>query len=353
MIVDINEAASVPRTPQTAPALGGPKRPQFQHQASLTASATAAVGGAGKFLANKLAETEANLKGVLAAATHFTGGGSAGVTPKSRIKFQNLEGDDFDEEDNDDDNGDDEEEEEEEEDRTTNAADSTMDDEDEDSDFARRQRQKRNRRAQSVLSAALSSYKSSKQRAGYQQALDDEEEEEEEEDEDDDDVDEKMNLNRSASFKQRPAGADRKSLRPANKSHQTQQPGLASSTVSSSTDDTRQTPSSTPKGRLGSQRPKRAQQKCSERSKRRTTTGVKGGGRYEEEEDEEEDGEGGLKSYRCLDNSVALLLKSRLEETVLRVAVGAIMLVALGIFVVFSLPPAPPPKEVLDILIGQ
>jgi hypothetical protein len=48
-------------------------------------------------------------------------------------------------------------------------------------------------------------------------------------------------------------------------------------------------------------------------------------------------------------NSVAQLMKSLLEETILRIAPGAIMLVVVGIFVLLSLPPLP--KEITDILI--
>lgn len=278
VMVDINKAAqaSTAGTPQTAPVGGPPPRRALQHQASLTASATAAVRGAKDM--------------VMAAATHFTG------APNSRIKFKNLDGEDDDEDDDDDDDDA----------GTTNAAESTMEDEDEDSDTARRQRQKRNRRSQSVLSAALSSYKQ-KQRGGYQKALN----EDDEEDEDDDD-DEKVNLNKSASFKNK-----RSDKSPTHE-------------VSSSADDAHSGKTST------SKRPGR-------RSQKRTSGKL---AKYEEDDDTESG-----RIYRCLDNSVSLLIKTRFEETILRIAVGAIILVAIGIFVLFSLPPAPPPKEVVDILI--
>jgi hypothetical protein len=48
-------------------------------------------------------------------------------------------------------------------------------------------------------------------------------------------------------------------------------------------------------------------------------------------------------------NSVALLIKSPLEGTIMRIAPNAIVLVAVAIFVLLSLPPVP--KEIVDILI--
>lgn len=55
-------------------------------------------------------------------------------------------------------------------------------------------------------------------------------------------------------------------------------------------------------------------------------------------------------TYKCLDNSVALLIKTRYEELMLRIALFAVILVAVGIFILFSIPPAPLPKDLIDIL---
>lgn len=340
VIVDISKASAAtirdmgkrsPSVPQTAPIGGGPKqlRPALQHQASLTASATAAVGEAGKFLAHKLANTEANLRGardiVMAAANHFTGG----AVPDSRIKFKNLHVDEEEEEDYDDDDDNDRRQR-----AAVEAAGSDEEEEDDDeTDYANRnKRVKRNRRSQSVLSAALNSYKH-KQRGGYQMAMDEDDEEEEE-----DDDDEKMNLNRSASFKNK------------TKSKEFQ----ASEATSSSTDD-KHTPthhgSSMPLTRSKISSSRRAQNRSKRARKLPVGSMERGGGasgkpKYEEEEDTESG-----TTYRCLDNSVALLMKTRLEETILRIAVGAILFVAVGIFILLSLPPTPPPKEITDILL--
>lgn len=368
-----------PIPPSTAPVGGGTKRPMLQHQTSLSASASAAVGAAseaGKFLANKFA-TEVNLKGakemVLAAANHLTSGGG----PKSRIKFKNLPERDEDDDDDDDDGPlDEDDDEDDDDDGDTGAApESTMDDEDEDSDFARKQRQKqRNKpRGQSVLSAAISSYKQ-KQRKGYKQALDDEFDED---DEDDDDVDEMKNLNRSASFKGKSStsgggggggGGSTKNKQASKKSssdkslqqNQRKQQAAYEAAVSSSTDD-RQTPNlqlldsgrspaarrSTKSRRSQKRRSVAAGAGAGERGGSRRAIGVrKINGPYEED-----DLESSGRTFRCLDNSVSLLIKNTFEETLLRIAVGGIVLVAMGIFILFSLPPTPPPKQVVDILI--
>ena len=55
-------------------------------------------------------------------------------------------------------------------------------------------------------------------------------------------------------------------------------------------------------------------------------------------------------TYKCLDNSVALLIKTRMEELMLRIALFAVILVAVGIFILFSIPPAPLPKDLIEIL---
>lgn len=317
MIVDINKAAqeSAKRGGQLS---GGPKRAPLQHQASLSASASAAVGEAGKFIANKLSN-EVNLKGakemMLAAANHLTGGGP----PNSRIKFKNLEGDE-----------DEDEFEEEEEDEKE--MDSTMDDEDEDSHLNRKQRHRRSKRGQSVISAAISSYKQKqKSKGGYKKAAyedDFEDETNEDEEDEDEDEDEKVNLNRSASCKSKKKADEQVSAN--------NEPG-------SSTDE-RQTPtqSLSPDERRSSA--KRTLKSSSKRI-------GKSRARYEEDElDDDFDRESG-RTYKCLDNSVSLLIKTRFEETILRIALVAVVFAAIGIFILFSLPPAAPPSDVVDILI--
>lgn len=372
----------LPVPPSTAPISGSTstsKRPILQHQTSLSASASAAVGAAseaGKFLANKFA-TEVNLKGakemVMAAANHLTSGG----VPNSRIKFKNLPERDEDDDDDDDDDGDDdddyddgrmdddEEDEDDDEDDTGAAPESTMDDEDEDSDFARKQqRQKqRNKKGQSVLSAAISSYKQ-KQRKGYKQALGDEFDED---DEDDDDDDEMKNLNRSASYKGKPklssttksSSSTKKSSKKAEQNQQRQQQAAYEAAVSSSTDD-RQTPNlhllDSKRSATGAPRTRSTK---SRRSQKRRASGGRSIGRGSRSDGrrkisgpyEEDDLESSGRTFRCLDNSVSLLIKNTFEETLLRIAVGGIILVAFGIFILFSLPPTPPPKQVVDILI--
>lgn len=376
-MVDINKAAAasggldVPKTAPIQPA--GGKRAPIQHQTSLSAQASAAVGAAseaGKFIANKLA-SEVNLKGakemVLAAANHLTGGGP----PNSRIKFKNLDGEDYDDVDEDDnDYGDDGGE--------TGGIESTMDDEDEDSEDFRRQsqRSKRNRKSQSVLSAALSSYK---QRGGYGRTATYEEvgEEDEEEEEDDDDQ-ERMKFNKSASFKGRKGAV--KLAGESGKSILSKQP---SGDLDSSTDDRiSPAPGSSSKRRRagdsesgGSKQPlmasggkrlksgSRRYRNSRRQSSRRASCG-EGGGRgsvrgnsisskvYEQHDDDFDDidQESG-RNFRCLDNSVALLIKTRFEETLLRIALVAIIFVAAGMFIILSLPPEAPPKEVVDILV--
>ncbi|KAG9509919.1 Sodium/myo-inositol cotransporter, partial [Fragariocoptes setiger] len=65
--------------------------------------------------------------------------------------------------------------------------------------------------------------------------------------------------------------------------------------------------------------------------------------------DDDEDGTADT-TYKCLDNSVSLLIKTRSEELMLRIALVAIVFVAIGIFIVFSIPPAPLPKDFMDMI---
>lgn len=343
VVVDISKAAKESAgkkadSKSSTPALTSKQRsgiPHLQHQSSLSAQAVGAASEAGKFIASKLTN-EVNLKGakemVMAAASHLTGVGAGG--PTSRIKFKNLEGE--------------EDEDEEEEDQVRSRADeagSSMDDEDDDDDFsqrARQQRLKRNKRGHSVISAALSSYK--QKQGGYKKAANEDDFEDEEDDEDEDD--ENMNLKKSVSFK--------------NKNKNKKQTTTDKSSDLNSSTDERQTPT----GQVGDEGQdkskttrgsKRMATKKSSSSGRKSTGGgqrveMKKGGRYEEEDDfDQESG----RNYKCLDNSVALLIKTRFEETMLRIAVIAIVFVALGIFILFSLPPTPPAKEVVDMLIAN
>lgn len=352
MVVDINKAAketsssakkspSADSKPTTPAAQSTTKRsgiPHLQHQASLSAQASAAVGAAseaGKFIANKIT-TEVNLKGakemVMAAASHLTGVGGVSSGPSSRIKFKNLEG----EEDDDDFDDDDDDER-----RAINEVESTMDDEDDDDEFSRRARQqrlKKNKRGHSVISAALSSYK--QKQGGYKKAANEDDFEDDDDEEEEDEDDEKMNLNRSVSFKNKKTSSDKTNNNEFN----------------SSTDE-RLTPTSligdeiSRSGGVKSGKKRTSSKKMSAKklANQKLIQMKKGSGRYEEEEDDFDQESG--RNYKCLDNSVALLIKTRFEETMLRIAVIAIVFVALGIFIIFSLPPTPPPAEVVDILI--
>lgn len=354
MVVDINKAAketssstkksaggdSKPSTPAVQPATKRSGIPHLQHQASLSAQASAAVGAAseaGKFIANKIT-TEVNLKGakdmVMAAASHLTGvGGGGGVSsgPSSRIKFKNLEGEDDDEDDDFDDDDDER--------RAINEVESTMDDEDDDDEFSRRARQqrlKKNRRGHSVISAALSSYK--QKQGGYKKAANEDDFEDDDDDEEDED-DEKMNLNRSVSFKNKKISSDKTNNNELNSStdERLTPTGLIDDQISRS-GGVKSGKKRTPSKKMSAK--KLANQKFIQMKK--------GSGRYEEEDDfDQESG----RNYKCLDNSVALLIKTRFEETMLRIALIAIIFVAFGIFIIFSLPPTPPPAEVVDILI--
>ena len=99
--------------------------------------------------------------------------------------------------------------------------------------------------------------------------------------------------------------------------------------------------SSTPKVTRSAADRRRSQRQQTKRSLNRLA-------KYEEDEDTESG-----RTWRCLDNSVALLIKTRTEDMVLKIAVGAIFFVAAGIFILLSFPPATPPKEVVDLLIDR
>ena len=364
MIVDINKAVEAANskleTPQTAPVTSSSltssplasNRKPLQHQSSLTASASAAVGEARKFLGSKLSHLpEANLRGakdmVLAAASHL-GGGVATGGQDSRVKFKNLRSDDNYEDDEDEDDESGSESFEDEDGATKNAAESTTVEEEDDaessSNYDAKIPKSKTKRSQSILSSALSSYKQ-KQRGGYQKALN---EDDDEEDEDDDGDDERMNLNRSVSFRQ--------TKQSAGGHHQVDSTtGALDSTVSKSRLDSRgssmkkkasNSSEADSKKRSGS-----ARRHSRKSSKKKNTSTRKVLAKYEEDEDDL-DTESGQRTFRCLDNSVALLIKSRFEETILRIAVGAILLVATGLFILLSLPPSQPPKEVVEILAG-
>lgn len=358
MIVDIGKSGATgdKEAPTAAGRSDGTnKRHGLQHQASLSASAAVgAASEAGRFLASKLV-AEVNLKSardlVKAAAANLT----EGATQGPRIKFQNLRGDE------------DEEEEEEEEPRAAGSS-AADEDEEEDSDrFARRQRfvkqssqQKRSRRGQSVLSAALSSYKQ-KQKGGYRKAANDEDFDEDEDDfEEDEDEDERVNLNRSASYKGKVSSKARQAAAAA-----------AANELSSSTDD-RLTPNTLLEARgdllargssgardsgldggsttsLLTKKSTSSRRVVGPQRQSRRNKSLKRG-QFEEDDDEDFDREAG-RTYRCLDNSVALLIKTRFEETLLRIALVAIIFVAIGLFILLSLPPAPPPPDVVELLI--
>lgn len=367
VIVDINKAAKQAPAeasgakralPETGPT-GAPKRPILQHQTSLSASASAAVGAAseaGKFIASKLSN-EVNLKGakemVLAAASHLKGAGA----PSSRIKFTNLEGD----EDDDDESARNDE---------LDELESTMEDEDDDDEqIARRQRHKRNRRNQSVLGAAISSYKQ-KQMGGYKKAaydddeFDDDDDDEEDYDDDDDD-DEKSNLRRSgASGKRETIGSQSDSGQRGKE----RTDGAGKPTVGSSDDELNRFLTADARKDLAPGESAKRLSKSAKRSSRnngstarrssakRPATGrsrvnkSKSKSNNDDDDDEDFDQESG-RNFKCLDNSVALLIKTRFEETMLRIAVVAIIFVAIGIFILFSLPPSLPPSDVVAILI--
>lgn len=360
VIVDINKAAKQPTQPsatkkgELSPGVTGTKKPTLQHQTSLSASASAAVGAAseaGKFIASKLSN-EVNLKGakemVLAAASHLKGG----TVPNSRIKFTNLEVDDDDDENDDDDDDDDDDDY-----ADVDEVESTMDDENEDEDIARKQRQKRNRRNQSVISAALSSYKQ-KQMGGYKKAGYDENDEFEEEDDDDSD-DDKVKLNILAPFRK---GSKSKSATPLTKQVEgksvDEEPRESGrKTTSPSDEDTRASPDAaglklSEKTGLAKSRPSRSSKRSSLRansSSRRSRKSSIKKSRSRENDEDDFDHESG-RNFKCLDNSVALLIKTRFEETMLRIATIAIMFVAAGIFIIFSLPPPMPPEDIVNIL---
>lgn len=364
------------------------KRTPLQHQTSLTASATAAVGEARKFLGNKLSQLPVDARGakdmVLAAASHLGGGvvsaGAAAVQDLSRVKFKNLRSDEVDDDDSDsssdhDDDDDDE--------GTTNAAESTTmedDEEEEDeessSDFARSASfrtppKNRTKRSQSLLSSALSSYKQ-KQRGGYQKALNEEDDEEEDEDDDDD---ERMNLNRSVSFKEQKSNNNNKKIKRTPTSGKQQDstkfdlnapistPKISGSIrsnaarVTSSSDVTKKVlddqiggdESDYIKRGASSRRHSRRASKKKKKKRKSLKSSRKVLAKYEEDDDDL-DAESGQRTFRCLDNSVALLLKTRLEETILRCAVGAIILAAIGLFILLSLPPPEPPRDITSLL---
>lgn len=362
VIVDINKAAAAAKQSNQSPTVKksdspaaiGTKRPTLQHQTSLSASASAAVGAAseaGKFIASKLSN-EVNLKGakemVLAAASHLKGSGGV---PNSRIKFTNLEVDDDDDENDDDDDDDDDY-------ADVDEVESTMEDENEDEDIARKQRQKRNRRNQSVISAALSSYKQ-KQMGGYKKAGYDENDEFEEEEDDDDSDDDKVKLNILAPFRK---GAKSKGATPLNKHAGAktvggEQKDGAEKTTSPSDDDTKTSPDVaglklTEKAGLAKSRLSRSTTRSSVRassSTRRSRKSSTRKSRNHENDEDDFDHESG-RNFKCLDNSVALLIKTRFEETMLRIATIAIMFVAAGIFIIFSLPPPMPPEDIVNIL---
>lgn len=329
MIVDISsestkDSNASPKSPVEQPSQQylASKRPTLVHQTSLS-GAVGAASEAGKLIASKLA-TEVNLKGakakeiMMAAANHLT-------NPSSQIKFHNLRGDDDDEEEEEEGYDDEEQE-------STN-----LDGEDEEDDgrmnssTQRLQRAKKTRRLgpQSAFSAALPYKLKQKLQGGYQKAA-----AFDEEDEDDEDEDESAKLRRSPSAKTRRKPNERRS--------QEGEDGGGSST-----DDARKPTGSGKllesdlKGKRNSRQKRR-----SRRQQMKATPAVL----YEEPE---ESGEFDDKTYKCLDNTVALLIKTRLEETILRIAVGAIMLVAIGIFVLFSLPPAGPDKQIIDMLVEK
>ena len=350
-----SSAASATTTPF------GTKRAILQHQSSLSASASAAVDEARKYLGNKLSQLpEANLRNakdmVLAAASHLD----------SRVKFRNLRSDDNFDDDDEEDSDSEVDEDDDYDERTTNAAESTTvddeDDEDDDgassSDFGRASYstpKSKHKRSQSILSSALSSYKK-KQRGGYQKALNEDDEDEEEEDDD-----ERTNLNRSALFK----GAKKASLAKAGADssgppeagpvsgqagkfqRQATAPAGLLEDESNTNKNNNLVRSNTSVGRQASKGSKKARGSTKRASKKKERKVL---AKYEEE-DEDLDAESGQRTFRCLDNSVSLLYKTRLEDTILRCAVGAVLLAACGLFILLSLPPALPPKEVVDILI--
>lgn len=323
----------------------GGKRAGLSHQASLS-GAVGAASEAGKFIASRLA-SEVNLKGakakemMLAAANHLT-------NPSSQIKFKNLRGDDDDDEDAEDDEEDDDEPE------STNldGEDDEEEEEEDDGDGDRmssqqrlQQRQKRpfKRPGASSFSASLPYKFKQKLKGGYQKAsaFDDDDDDYEEGYDDDDDE--------GTGFKMQPKHAKSRQIR--SKSHDGDDGG------GSSTDDARTTSSSGLNGtrkllgsassKTNSFKNKRASARQKRRSSKRHQFKAPPAAVYEEPE---ESGDLDGKTYKCLDNTIALLIKTRFEETILRIAVGAIVLVALGIFILFSLPPTLPDKQIIEML---
>lgn len=304
------------------------KRPGLTHQASLS-GAVGAASEAGKLIASKLA-TEVNLKGakakeiMLAAANHLT-------HPSSQIKFQNLRGDEEDDDEEDMNDADDYDEDDDEGRDSANLE--GEDDEDDDEGSAaemRIQRHKRNRRSvtQSAFSAALPYKLKQKLKVGYKKSVGFDEL-------DDDECDESSNLKRSSSAEGRAQ-------------EETDDAG------GSSTDEARNTPGSkltrgSSKKLIDPTKNLSSSSSLSREQKRK----LKRQHMMKLYDEPEEGGEIDSKMYKCLDNTVALLIKTRFEETLLRIAVGGIILVAIGIFVLFSLPPSQPDKQIIDMLVEK
>lgn len=328
---NLNNSSEKPKqstgSENTRKSLSNIKRPTLSHQASLSASAAEA----GKFIVEKLAsvQSEVKLKGakdmLKAAASHLAGS-------KTQIKFQNL-------------NTNDEEDEED----LDGVSDSTSDFNDTNNNTRRTSFTTKNKTGKLRTYANLGKAAS---QGGYRKAATSDEDNDDDEDDvydsrDDDDDDYSCDDLKGSDLEfddeeESDANDIRKLNRAASFRGVVKRGGVKHASANDPENRTGVRARSKSAGKLKRTTFAKNQSFGKRRFKKSTTNITTATNNNNINRKSFHDAEAALdrrgKSYRCLDNSVQLLIKSPLEQMILKISVIAIILVAIGIFTIFSIP---------------